>query len=109
MRDDSTHRAHRPARTANNPEPGHRFAPYGGNETLAGRSQATFVRHLRCRIAGRGDQARALSRSREYITDRSEERRGGKECVSKCRTRWMPSVENKTTHNHKKTYAQKRE
>src|SRR3546814_5117633 len=29
--------------------------------------------------------------TRDYVTGRSEERRVGKECVSKCRSRWSPS------------------
>src|SRR3546814_19903540 len=29
--------------------------------------------------------------------DRSEERRGGKECVSTCRSRWLPDNKKKTT------------
>src|SRR3546814_14587637 len=30
---------------------------------------------------------------------RSEERRAGKECVSKCRSRWSPDPQKKKTHN----------
>src|SRR3546814_19121967 len=32
---------------------------------------------------------------------RSEERRGGKECVSKCRSRWSPSHYKKKQRQHK--------
>src|SRR3546814_11390669 len=32
-----------------------------------------------------------------FAPSRSEERRGGKECVSTCRSRWSPSISKKNT------------
>src|SRR3546814_14112619 len=40
-----------------------------------------------------------LERMSMPTTPRSEERRGGKECVSTCRSRWCPSHTNKTTNS----------
>src|SRR3546814_20575258 len=40
--------------------------------------------------AGSADALLARPGVERYVTERSEERRGGKECVSTCRTRWSP-------------------
>src|SRR3546814_16421937 len=44
--------------------------------------------------AGRRDEAKAAFEAAAALTanerERSEERRGGKECVSTCRSRWSP-------------------
>src|SRR3546814_14458232 len=41
-----------------------------------------------------------LERSQAGVADRSEERRVGKECVSTCRSRWLPYHEKTKEHTH---------
>src|SRR3546814_981656 len=54
----------------------------GGNDHCAVQHQARLVLDLA------GDSARGQLRRRHI----SEERRGGKECVSTCSSRWVPST-----------------
>src|SRR3546814_14262073 len=39
----------------------------------------------------KGESARQIGLVEEFVDDRSEERRVGKECVSTCRSRWSPT------------------
>src|SRR3546814_15304260 len=48
----------------------------------------------------RAGRARASSASRRKLVVRSEERRVGKECVSTCRSRWLPYHSKKKKHTH---------
>src|SRR3546814_3551563 len=43
-----------------------------------------------CQDAGRLSQGSELTRKRDALDYRSEERRVGKECVSTCSSRWSP-------------------
>src|SRR3546814_11508013 len=57
---------------------GEQVAQPGGDGDLAGLA----AQRLDARVEGRVAAQRGI--------DRSEERRGGKECVSTCRSRWSP-------------------
>src|SRR3546814_14852320 len=55
-------------------------------------AEAAFLREPGCRF-------RRSSSRRETWVSRSEERRGGKECVSTCRSRWSPYHSKKNKHS----------
>src|SRR3546814_19811687 len=65
-----------------------------------GKAQRTEVR-TGARQDGRIEIVDGLSRGQKVVTDRSEERRVGKECVSTCRSRWAayPSQTQKRQDN----------
>src|SRR3546814_21095102 len=73
---------------------------------IAARSRRREIEQRDPRISGGGRQfAPAVGRAiidHEYLMRgkalRSEERRGGKECVSTCRSRWSPYHEKKKTN-----------
>ena len=63
-----------------------RFAQEGAQLAVADIDAAT-AKVCAAEIAARGTQAIALTTD---VTDRSEERRVGKECCALCRSRWSP-------------------
>src|SRR3546814_14624825 len=54
------------------------------------------------RIASRLERGGRLTVARRPLPDRSEERRGGKECVRMCGSRWSPRDLKKKTQHHRK-------
>src|SRR3546814_21008100 len=77
-------------------EPGDRFIAstrlYGGPITQFGKTFKTFDWHADFVDVDDIDAVRRAmtSRTKAIFVERSEERRVGKECVSKCRYVWLP-------------------
>src|SRR3546814_12852617 len=70
--------------------------------------QSEFLRFLRRRMSCPDDAEDAFQDFCVQVLRRSEERRVGKECVSKCRSRWSPyhSKTNMTSETTCKHYLQ---
>src|SRR3546814_18042477 len=72
-------------------ERGYHEAAITGITARAGVALGTFYTYFESKEEVFRALVRDMSRAtRAHVAERSEERRVGKECVSKCRTRWSP-------------------